>query len=594
MKSLALIALLNLALAFPLEHVRAASAPESGGSPAAPGRDYWPTGGWKTAAPEAEGVDTNALARSLGHVARICPTIHSLLVVRHGRLVVERYFNGTHEPDPWNIKSASKSVLSALVGIALERGYIRSLDQPVLDFFPEYPDQLSDPRKKQITLRHLLTMSAGLEWEENGPITFRWLGSRDRVGFTLKSKLVAEPGTRWNYSTALTHLLSAILTKASGTNTLAFAREALLDPIGVTVHRWDLDAQGYYCGGSEVYLTPRDMAKFGYLYLNDGQWEGRQVVPASWVRASTQQTNSARYGFFWWLDTFEGQPIYFAQGLGGQHIVVVPHLDAVVVTTAYLPRHFSTLSFVKLCVLPALRSGEADKEHLPPAQEIIARYYEAVGGREALGKLKSLRIAGTVQAPATGVQEDFEVLKSTGNRFVSSGNWVLGTPGGSLKRVGSDGQLVWTSSGGYRVLTAEEARPWRERAGAWTDLCGPTAGMRTVALVSFADRRCYQLEAVTDEGEVETDFYDAETGLLAGSIRPEVVGSAGVLAFTRLFIDYRKFGELLFPTKVISHVQGPEVVFTRTAVEYIRIDPRTLGLPVAVEDIAKGKRGALR
>jgi hypothetical protein len=118
--------------------------------------------------------------------------------------------------------------------------------------------------------------------------------------------------------------------------------------------------------------------------------------------------------------------------------------------------------------------------------------------------------------------------------------------------------------------------------------------MRTVALVSFAGRRCYQLEAVTNEGEVQTDFYDAETGLLAGSIRPEVVGSAGVLAFTRLFTDYRKFGELLFPTKVISHVQGPEVVFTRTAVEYNRVDPRTLGLPVAVEDIAKGKREDLR
>ena len=184
--------------------------------------------------------------------------------------------------------------------------------------------------------------------------------------------------------------------------------------------------------------------------------------------------------------------------------MVVPHLDAVVVTTAYLPRHFSTLSFVKLWVLPALRSGEANQEHLPPAQEIIARYYEAVGGREALGKLNSLRIAGTVQARATGVQEDFEVLKGTGNRFVSSGNWVFGTPGGSLKRVGSDGQLVWTSSGGYHMLTAEEAWPWREWAGGWTDLCGPPAGMRTVALVTFAGRRCYQLEAVTDEGEVET------------------------------------------------------------------------------------------
>ena len=158
-------------------------------------RDYWPTAGWKTAAPEQYGFDTNALAAAIRQVPQICPQLHSLLVVRHGRLVVERYFNQTSEKDAWNVKSASKSMISALVGVALEQGYIRSLDQPAIEFFPEYRAQLNDPRKSRITIRHLLTMSAGLEWSENGPITFRWLRSRDRVGFTWRSKLVAEPGT---------------------------------------------------------------------------------------------------------------------------------------------------------------------------------------------------------------------------------------------------------------------------------------------------------------------------------------------------------------------------------------------------------------
>jgi hypothetical protein len=479
------------------------------------------------------------------------------------------------------------------VGIALEQGYIQSLDQPVLDFFPEYRDQVHDPRTKQISLRHLVTMSAGLEWEENGPIDFRWLASRDWIRFTLQSKLVAEPGTKWNYSTALTHLLSAILTKASGTNTFAFAQRALLDPIGARIQQWSRDPQGYYLGGWEVWMPPRDMAKFGYLYLNQGQWNGKQVVPVAWIRASTQQTNSAHYGFLWWLDTFDGRPMYFAQGLGGQHIVVVPHLDTVVVSTAIpaiRPTHFSSLSFIKLFVLPALRSGAGFTGRLPSAPEIIERYYQAMGGREQLGKLRSLRIGGTESVPATLQEENFEQLKGAGGQFLSTGNLVFGGRKGSLKQVGSKNGIVWTSDRGYRILTAEEAKPWRERAGVWDDSGGPTRGLWTVALVPFSGRFCYQLEAIADDGTPVEYFYDAETGLLAGTVRGELVRAAGLLTFTRIFTDYRPFGQLRFPAKIISHVQGPEVVFTRTAIEYDTLRPTAFALPVAVEAVAKGRR----
>jgi CubicO group peptidase (beta-lactamase class C family) len=236
-------------------------------------RDDWPTKAWKTGSPQEHGIDTNALSKAISQLPRTCPEVHSLLLVRHGRLIAEHYFHGKREHDYWNIKSASKSILSALVGIALQEGHLRSLDQPVIDFFPEYREKLNDARKQQITLRHLLTMTAGLEWVENGPISRKWMASRDRVGFTWASKLVATPGTEWNYSTAVTHMLSAVLTRATGTNTFAYARRTLLDPIGAEVNHWDQDPQGYYWGGSEVYMTPRNMAKFGFLYFEQRKLE---------------------------------------------------------------------------------------------------------------------------------------------------------------------------------------------------------------------------------------------------------------------------------------------------------------------------------
>jgi CubicO group peptidase (beta-lactamase class C family) len=584
MKFNSTLATLFLSFAFCIEN-RGASSP----APPLIQRDYWPTKEWKTTAREDHGLDTNSLAAAITQLQSLCPPVRSLLVVRHGRLIVERYFNGSTKDEPGNIKSASKSILSALVGIALEQGFIRSIDQPVIDFFPEYRDQLGDPRKKQITLRHLLTMSAGLEYVENGPISRRWMASRDWHGFTLKSKLVAEPGAEFNYSTALTHLLSGVITRATGTNTLAFAKRVLLDPIGASVAQWDQDPRGNYWGGSEVHLTPRSMAKFGYLYLNHGQWDGNQIVPAAWIQASTQQTNAARYGFLWWLDNFEDHSIYFAQGLGGQYILVVPDLDVVVVVTCWYASNVSVLSCLKLFVLPCIaRFNPAGS--LPPVGEIINRYYEAIGGREELAKLKSLRITGTVQIPAQHDRGTFELLKGGGGRIYQR----VTLSKNKLGAFGSDGNLVWsTYPKGYRLLSGDEARPWREDGSAWLDLRGPLEGAKTVALTPFEGRLCYEVQSIGTSGEVLTDFFDRATGLLMGSIRPE--GSpSGWLTVTRLFDEYRPFGRFQFPTKVVSHVQGPEMVWTRDKIEYDTISPRAFGLPIAIQDILNGKRGVAR
>ena len=164
-KAFIIAILLSLIGVARFENARAAASPtEQPKTSLLPRRDQWPTDAWPTAAPEACDVDTNHLTRSLEQLPQVCQELHSLLVVRHGRLILERYYGGTQPQDSWNVKSVTKSMVSALVGIALERGYIRSLDQPVLDFFPEYRDQVTDPRKQRITLRHLLTMSAGLDW----------------------------------------------------------------------------------------------------------------------------------------------------------------------------------------------------------------------------------------------------------------------------------------------------------------------------------------------------------------------------------------------------------------------------------------------
>jgi len=549
-------------------------------------RDYWPTHGWQVAPPEKHGIDTNTLANALQKMPSSCPEVHSLLLVRHDRLVVEQYFHGKTEEDSWNIKSASKSIIGALVGIALEKGHIQSLDQPIISFFPEYREELRNSRKELITIRHLLAMTAGLEWIENGPISRRWMDSRDRIGFTLRSKLVAAPGTEWNYSTALTHLLSALLTRATGTNTQAFARHTLLDPIGISINQWDQDSQGYYWGGSEVYLTPRNMAKFGYLYLNNGLWDGKQIVPPSWVRASTQQTNSSHYGFLWWLDTFDARPMYFAQGLGGQHIVVVPHLDVVIVTTSYIGRRNSALGFIKHMVLPCIHQLEETQSQLPQADRILDRYYKAIGGSEQFANLKSLRMAGTVDVESMGIHGKFELLKGGKNRIQSTVRW----PKRPSEQFGSDGKIVWTSHpNGFRRLQGEEAKVWMNEASNWTDLRGPLDKMKTIAHVSFDGRPCYQVKCTTRSGEVLTDYYEVETGLLAGSSRPEK-WYHGLHLVTRVFREYRTFGKFQWPTKVIRHVQGPEAIFVRDVIEYNNVHPAAFDLPIPIKDILKGRR----
>jgi len=266
------------------------------------------------------------------------PRLRSLLVSWRGSLVLERYFGGARASQPANIKSASKSVMSALAGLAIARGAIKSVDQPITDFFPELARD-REARKGAITIEDLLTMRSGLE-STSGRGYGAWVQSPNWVRYVLARPLVAEPGTRVEYSTGSSHLLSAILTKATRASTWQFAQEQLARPLGFSLARWPQDPQGIYFGGNEMVMTPRQMIRFGELYENDGRVAGRELVPKSWIdrsivpRGRSRWGSDREYGYGWWIRELGGRDAFYAWGYGGQFIFVIPGLDLVVVTTS--------------------------------------------------------------------------------------------------------------------------------------------------------------------------------------------------------------------------------------------------------------------
>lgn len=282
-------------------------------------------------------MSARGLAETYRRAGRL-ERLTSLLIGRRGKLVGEAYRGGLERGEAVNIKSASKSVLSALVGIALEEGDLDGLDQRVASFFPSILDGTVDPRKHQITLRHLLLMRSGLastSFEHYGP----WVTSDNWVRHVLERPMEARPGRKTRYSTGNSHLLAVILRKVLGRDLRDHAQEVLFDPLGVRIHGWQRDPQGYRFGGNNLYLTPRGMYRFGQLYVQDGQYDGRQVIPASWVNVSTKSRvhdtyHGFPYGYYWWNRTARGYRVDFAWGHGGQFIFLVPGLDLVVTVTS--------------------------------------------------------------------------------------------------------------------------------------------------------------------------------------------------------------------------------------------------------------------
>lgn len=301
------------------------------------------------------------------------PRLHSLLVSHRGKLVFEGYYNGARATRPVNIKSASKSLISALVGIAIGRGLLQSPRQPIGSFFPELPDRLGGDgnlRKAEITVEDLLSMRAGLETTSNRNYG-RWVRSSNWVRHILSRPFVSLPGTSMEYSTGNTHLLSAILSKVTGMSTWQFAQESLARPLGFTLARWPQDPQGIYFGGNDMLLTPRQMVAFGELYLNRGRANEQQIIPAEWVysslipRVRSRRESDRFYGYGWWIRELAGQQTAYAWGFGGQFIFVVPKLDLVVVTTSAITlederrsHRFTVLDLVERFIIAPIAAAE--------------------------------------------------------------------------------------------------------------------------------------------------------------------------------------------------------------------------------------------
>ncbi len=285
---------------------------------------------------DAPALDAFHRARILERAASL-PRLRSLLVSVGGDRIEEHYFNGASARRSANLKSASKTIVAILVGIAIDHGYLEGVEQPIVDFFPaELAD--ADPVKRSITIGDLLSMRSGLETTSNRNYG-RWVQSRHWVRHALSRPLVDRPGGRMIYSTGSTHLLSAILTRATGMSTLEFGRRTLARPLGITLPAWTRDPQGVYLGGNEMALTPRAMLAVGNLFRRGGTSDGRQVISREWIRESTIPRTRSRfsrrqYGYGWWMRTLAGHSTYYAWGYGGQFIFVVPDLEAVIVATS--------------------------------------------------------------------------------------------------------------------------------------------------------------------------------------------------------------------------------------------------------------------
>jgi CubicO group peptidase (beta-lactamase class C family) len=321
--------------------------------------------GWRIETPDAAGFDRSLLC-GLADRLQEADDVHGVVVARHGRLIFEKYFAGYDEPWGYDdkryefdatmkhdMRSVSKSVVSLLTGIAIDRGLIEGLDASVLQFFPEMASAATEGWTA-IKLRDLLTMSSGIAWDEARAWTDPkndepHLGSEtDPIRYIFSKAIVAAPGTQWNYNGGGVDLLGAIIARQSGKPLDVFAREALFTPLGIADFEWQTYPNGKVSAAAGLRLRPRDATKIGQLMLNRGVWQGAQIVPADWIEQSTKPRFQAIgyfgglffYGRFWWLGrTLSGErevPWSSAMGLGGQRIFIVPGLDIVVTTTSGL------------------------------------------------------------------------------------------------------------------------------------------------------------------------------------------------------------------------------------------------------------------
>lgn len=327
------------------------------------GNDYWPENEWRRSTPEEQGVDSEPLSQMVNVIVNLNMNIHSFLIIRNGYLITDACFYPYQKDYKHAINSCTKSITSALIGSAIHEGYIKTINAKVLPYFPEVKIDPHDTGKSALTIKHLLTMTTGLEWLDD--FSYESMRQSDHpYDYIFQQPTREQPWTKFNDNSGASHLLSGIIQRTTGQSALDYGRAKLFGPLGIHDIYWMSDHNGVNFGGGSLYMTPYDMAKFGYLYLKKGRWEGKQIIPEAWVNESTQKQvdlngglgKVSGYGYQWWLNSREG---YFANGRYGQYILVLPKYEMVVVFTSSLSDHDFMIPQVLVdnYIIPAIRSA---------------------------------------------------------------------------------------------------------------------------------------------------------------------------------------------------------------------------------------------
>ena len=329
---------------------------------------------WVSSSPEAQGMDSKVLLEMLETNTDRGFDIHSLLIIRNGHMVLESS-NYPYESDaPHMIHSITKNVTATLVGIAIDEGYIESVDQQIVELLPDLSLKYKDDRIQDITVKHLLTMKSGLNWRPAGASMYT--EGEDHIIHALEREMATNPGEMFEYHSGSTHLLSMILTEATGRSTMEYAKEKLFTPLDIEDIHWAVDYQDFHVGGDMLFMRPTDLAKFGLLYLQQGLWEGERIVPEEWVAISTKNhVDKESYGYSWWIGDNGG---FSGNGVAGQRLTVLPEEELIFVVTSGIGRNAVRIldSITRNRIMDAViaeESIEENPEAFDELQSLVAK-----------------------------------------------------------------------------------------------------------------------------------------------------------------------------------------------------------------------------
>lgn len=332
---------------------------------------YWPDKDWRESYPEKQGVDSQLIYNMFNEIKMNKLPVHNVLLIRNGFLITEANFGEFERDTKHPVYSGTKSFTSILVGIAIDEGYIKDVNQKVIDFFPEKKEEKkNDKYWNALTIEHLLKMSFG--HKDNSLPTMKIYNDKNfnAVDNIFNTVIENEPGKDFFYDNGSPHLLSVIVQKTTGKTLAEYAKEKLFEPLGISDFSWDSDNQGFTIGNTSLQLRPYDLAKVAYMMLNDGKWKDRQIISKAWVSSSTKnymkpnlnEAENFGYGYFWWINSFGG---FSAHGFAGQFIIVEPNLNLIaVITGAFSDPVFPTNhNLIRDYIIPAVKSKNVIKDN---------------------------------------------------------------------------------------------------------------------------------------------------------------------------------------------------------------------------------------